>query len=137
MQTIDLVYVGRGVHEELVAYVADQEGYYADEGLHVAVHDGESWETERLRRCPTIGLGRTLVSRLIDGIGWTALCVNTHRPLFWFLGSAKVKSMEDLRGRRLAVHAAGNGARLFCSYCLAQARLRPSPRCSMCRASSW
>jgi hypothetical protein len=40
MQTIDLAYVGRGVHEELVAHVADQEGYYAGEGIHVAVHDG-------------------------------------------------------------------------------------------------
>jgi hypothetical protein len=26
MFTIDLAYVGRGIHEELVAYVADQEG---------------------------------------------------------------------------------------------------------------
>ena len=28
MHTIDLAYAGRGIHEELVAYVADQEGYY-------------------------------------------------------------------------------------------------------------
>jgi hypothetical protein len=28
MYTIDLAFVERGVHEELVAYVADQEGYY-------------------------------------------------------------------------------------------------------------
>ena len=67
MQTIDLAYVGCGVHEELVAHVADQEGYYPDERIHVAIHDGESWETERLRRCATIGLGRTLVSRLTSG----------------------------------------------------------------------
>jgi hypothetical protein len=31
MQTIDLTYAGRGVHEELIAYVADQEGYFEDE----------------------------------------------------------------------------------------------------------
>jgi hypothetical protein len=31
--TIDLTYVGRGLHEELVAYIADQQGYYADEGV--------------------------------------------------------------------------------------------------------
>ena len=36
MHTIDLAYVGRGIHEELVAYVADQEGYFEDEGVHVA-----------------------------------------------------------------------------------------------------
>ena len=40
MHTIDLAYVGHGIHEELVAYVADQEGYYEDEGVHVAIRDG-------------------------------------------------------------------------------------------------
>ena len=87
MYTIDLAYVGRGIHEELVAYVADQEGYYEDEGVHVAIRDGVSWDTERLRRGATIGLGRALLSRLTDGIGWKMLSVNTHRPLFWFLGA--------------------------------------------------
>ena len=57
MYTIDLAYVGRGIHEELVAYVADQEGYYEDEGVHVAIRDGIKWKTERLRRGATIGLG--------------------------------------------------------------------------------
>ena len=33
MHTIDLTYVGRGIHEELIAYVADQEGYFEDEGV--------------------------------------------------------------------------------------------------------
>ena len=106
MHTIDLAYVGRGIHEELVAYVADQEGYYEDEGVHVAIRDGIRWKTERLRRGATIGLGRTLLSRLTDGIGWKVLSVNTHRPLFWFLGRGDLKSMADLRGRRPAVHAA-------------------------------
>src|SRR5580698_6919626 len=92
MNIIDLAYAGRGIHEELVAYVADQEGYYEDEGVHVAIRDGIKWKTERLRRCATIGLGRTLLSRLTDDIGWKMLSVNTHRPLFWFLGSAKVTS---------------------------------------------
>lgn len=49
MYTIDLAYVGRGLHEELVAYIADQRGYYADEGVHVALRDGCSWNEERLR----------------------------------------------------------------------------------------
>ena len=125
MQTIDLAYVGCGVHEELVAHVADQEGYYPDERIHVAIHDGESWETERLRRCATIGLGRTLVSRLTDGIGWKALCVNTHRPLFWFLGRANVNSMADLRGRRLAVHAAHTAPGCFARIVLRNYGLDP------------
>ena len=46
MHTIDLTYVGRGIHEELIAYVADQEGYFEDEGVHVAVRDGIRWKTE-------------------------------------------------------------------------------------------
>src|SRR5262249_32615565 len=83
MQTIDLTYVGRGIHEELIAYVADQEGYFEDEGVHVALRDGTRWETERLRAGATIGLGRALLSRLTDGIQWNVLTVNTHRPLFW------------------------------------------------------
>ena len=125
MHTIDLAYVGRGIHEELVAYVADQEGYYADEGVHVAIRDGDSWETERLRHCATIGLGRTLTSRLTDGIGWTALSVNTHRPLFWFLGVAKLTSMADLRGRRLAVHAAHTAPGCFARIVLRKHGLDP------------
>lgn len=105
MHTIDLVYVGRGIHEELVAHVADQEGYFDDEGIHVALRDGTRWDITRLRSCATIGLGRSLLSRMTDGIDWTVLSVNTDRPLFWFLGNAAVTSMADLRGRRLAVHA--------------------------------
>jgi ABC-type nitrate/sulfonate/bicarbonate transport system substrate-binding protein len=49
-------------------------------------------------------LGRALLTRLTGGINWTALAVNTHRPLFWFMGGVNVKTMDDLRGRRLAVH---------------------------------
>jgi len=101
---IDLAYLGRGLHEELIAYVADQEGYFEDEGVHVAVRDGIRWKTERLRGGATIGLGRALLSRLTDGIQWNVLAVNTHRPLFWFLGCGEVKSMDDLRGCRLAIH---------------------------------
>jgi len=105
METFDLAYVGRGIHEELVAYVADQEGYYTDEGVHVALHDGTAWDIERLRRGATIGLGRSMLSRLTDDIPWTGVTVNTHQPLFWFLGQGDMTSMQDLRGRRLAIHA--------------------------------
>ncbi len=125
MHTIDLAYVGRGIHEELVAYVADQEGYYEDEGVHVAIRDGIGWNTERLRRGATIGLGRALLSRLTAGIGWKVLSVNTHRPLFWFLGRADVKSMADLRGRRLAVHAAHTAPGCFARIVLRKHGLDP------------
>ncbi|MGH3966839.1 MAG: ABC transporter substrate-binding protein, partial [Mycobacterium sp.] len=125
MQTIDLAYVGRGIHEELVAYVADQEGYYEDENVHVAIRDGIGWDAERLRRGAVIGLGRTLLSRLTDEIGWTALSVNTDHPLFWFLGNAEVTSMADLRGRRLAVHAADNPPGTFARIVLRQHGLDP------------
>jgi ABC-type nitrate/sulfonate/bicarbonate transport system substrate-binding protein len=125
MHTIDLAHAGRGIHEELVAYVADQEDYYTDEGVHVAIRDGDGWKTERLRRGATIGLGRSLLSRLTDGIGWKVLSVNTHRPLFWFLGSAKVASMADLRGRRLAVHAAHTAPGVFARIVLRKHGLDP------------
>ena len=125
MHTIDLSYVGHGYHEELVAYVADQEGYYEDEGVHVAIRNGVGWETERVRRGATIGLGRALLSRLTDDIGWKMLSVNTHRPLFWFIGSADVTSMADLRGRRLAVHAAHTAPGCFARIVLRKHGLDP------------
>jgi len=125
MHTIDLTYVGRGIHEELIAHVADQEGYFEDEGVRVALHDGTGWETERLRTGATIGLGRALLSRLTDGIRWTALAVNTHRPLFWFLGRGHVKSMDALRGRRLAVHAPGTAPGCFARIVLRKHGLDP------------
>lgn len=125
METIDLAYVGRGIHEELVAYVADQEGYFEDEGVHVAVRDGIAWQTKRLRSCATIGLGRTLLSRLTDGVGWTVLSVNTHRPLFWFLGGPGVTSMGELRGRRLAVHGAHTAPGCFARIVLRRHGLDP------------
>ena len=125
MHIIDLAYAGRGIHEELIAYVADQEGYYEEEGVHVAVRDGISWKTERLRKSATIGLGRTLLSRLTDGIGWTMLSVNTHRPLFWFIGRGDVRSMEDLRGRKLAVHAARTAPGCFARIVMRKHGLDP------------
>ena len=125
MLTMDLTYAGRGIHEELIAYVADQEGYYTDEGVHLAIRDGIRWETERLRHSATIGLGRALLSRLTDGIGWKVLSVNTDRPLFWFLGSADVTSMADLRGRRLAVHAAHTAPGCFARIVLRKHGLDP------------
>ncbi|OYN77945.1 ABC transporter substrate-binding protein [Mycolicibacterium sphagni] len=125
METIDLAYVGRGIHEELVAFVADQEGYFADEGIHVAIRDGVSWPAERLRHGAVIGLGRGLFSRLTDGIGWTALSVSTTHPLFWFLGNADVATMADLRGRRLAVHAPDTPPGVFARIVLRQYGLDP------------
>ena len=125
MHTIDLTYVGSGIHEELIAHVADQEGYFEDEGVHVALRDGAVWKTERVRAGATIGLGRALLSRLTDGIQWTVLTVNTHRPLFWFLGGSEVKSMDDLRGRRLAVHAARTAPGCFARIVLRKHGLDP------------
>lgn len=80
MHTIDLTYVGQGIDEELVAHVADQENYYEQEGVHVALRDGCSWPDERVRRTATIGLARAVLARLTDGVPWAVLCVNTQRP---------------------------------------------------------
>jgi NitT/TauT family transport system substrate-binding protein len=125
MHTIDLAYVGRGLHEELAAYIADQQDYYAEEGVHVALRDGCTWDVERLRRCATIGLGRALLSRLTDGIPWVALSVNTHRPLFWFLARPGLTSLADLAGRRLAVHAPHTPPGAFARIVLRKAGLDP------------
>jgi ABC-type nitrate/sulfonate/bicarbonate transport system substrate-binding protein len=125
VEIIDLAYVGRGLHEELVAHVADQEGFFEGEDVHVAIRDGVSWPAERLRRGAVIGLGRALVSRLTDGIAWTAISVSTDRPLFWFLGNAEVTSMADLRGRRLAVHGPSDPPGVFARIVLRQHGLDP------------
>ncbi|HTI23408.1 MAG TPA: ABC transporter substrate-binding protein [Kutzneria sp.] len=125
MHTIDLAYVGRGPHEELVAHIADQEDFYADEGVHVALRDGSVWDPQRLRRGATIGLGRTVLSRLNTGIPWVALTVNTHCPLFWFLARPDVTSLADLAGRRLAIHPPHTGPGVFARIVLRQAGLDP------------
>lgn len=123
--SIDLTYVGAGIHEELIAHVADQEGYFEDEGVRVALRDGAVWNTDRVRAGATIGLGRALISRMTSGIEWTALSVNTHRPLFWFVGANGVKSMEDLRGRRLAVHGPRTAPGVFARIVLRKHGLDP------------
>jgi ABC-type nitrate/sulfonate/bicarbonate transport system substrate-binding protein len=125
MHSIDLTYVGSGIHEELIAHVADQEGYFEDEGVHVSMRDGAVWKTERVRGGATIGLGRALLSRMTDGIQWTVLTANTHRPLFWFLGGSEVKSMEDLRGRRVAVHGARTAPGVFARIVMRKHGLDP------------
>ncbi|MER6539071.1 ABC transporter substrate-binding protein [Streptomyces sp. 900105755] len=125
MHTIDLAYVGRGLHEELAAYIADQQDFYTDEGVHVALRDGCTWDDERLRRCATIGLGRALLSRLANGTPWVALSVNTHRPLFWFLARPGLTSLSDLAGRRLAVHAPHTAPGVFARIVLQKAGLDP------------
>ncbi len=125
MEVIDLAYVGRGIHEELIAHIADQESYFEDEGVHVAVRDGIGWPAERLRRGAVVGLGRALQSRLTDRIDWTVVSVSTDRPLFWFLGGATVKSMADLRGRRLAVHGPADPPGAFARIVLRQHGLNP------------
>lgn len=125
MDTIDLAYVGRGLHEELVAFVADQQDFYAEEGVHVSLRDGIAWDEQRLRHGATIGLGRALLSRLSSGIPWVALTVNTDRPLFWFLGRGGLASLTDLAGKRLAVHAPHTPPGAFARIVLRKAGLDP------------
>jgi ABC-type nitrate/sulfonate/bicarbonate transport system substrate-binding protein len=125
MHMIDLAFVGRGPHEELVPYIADQEEFYADEGVHVSLRDGCVWDAERLRHGAVIGLGRTVLSRLREGIPWVALNVNTYRPLFWFLARPGLTSLADLRGQRLAVGPPHTGPGCFARIVLRQAGLDP------------
>ena len=106
MDELDFAYVGLGVHEEVVYSVADELGYYADEGVRVTIRDGVRWDDDRLREAAVVGLGRTLLIRLLAGTPWTMLCVNTERPLFWFMGRGEFSDLSELRGRRVAMHPA-------------------------------
>ena len=80
MRELEFAYVGLGAHEEVVYSVAAELGYYNDEGLNVSIQDGVRWDDDRLRHAAAVGLGRTLLIRLLDGASWTMLCVNTERP---------------------------------------------------------
>jgi len=124
---MDLTYAGLGIHEELVAYVADQQNYYQQEGVHVAVRDGRAWDDERIRRTATIGLGRAVLSRLTDATPWTVLCVNTDRPLFWLLARDPYTSAEELQGPQDRHPPAGHRARVLLPHRAPQARTRSRP----------
>lgn len=125
MLTIDLTHVGPGIHEELVAFVADQQDYYQQEGVHVALRDGSAWPIERVRRAATIGLGRAVQSRITDGIGWTVLCVNTQRPMFWLMARDAYACVEELKGRRIGVHAPKTAPGCFARIVLRKHGLDP------------
>ena len=125
MHIIDLTYVGLGIHEELVAYAADQQDYYQQEGVHVALRDGRAWDGERLRQTATVGLGRAVLSRLTGGTPWTVLCVNTDRPLFWLLARDAYASAEDLKGRRIGIHPPKTAPGCFCRIVLRRLGLDP------------
>src|SRR3954466_10189632 len=106
MRELEFAYVGLGVHEEVVYSVASELGYYADEGVRVAIRDGVRWDDERLRQAAAVGLGRTLLIRLLARTPLTMLCVNTERPLFWLMARAEFSDVSELRGRRVAMHPA-------------------------------
>jgi NitT/TauT family transport system substrate-binding protein len=122
---IDLTYIELGIHEELVAYVADQQDYYQQEKVHVALRDGRAWDRERLRQTATIGLGRAALARLTDGTPWTVLCVNTDRPLFWLLARDTYPSAEELKGRRIGIHPPHTMPGWFCRIVLRKLGLDP------------
>jgi NitT/TauT family transport system substrate-binding protein len=125
VHTIDLTYVGLGIHEELVAYVADQQNYYEQKGVHVALRDGCAWDGERVRRTATIGPGRAVLSRVTDGIPWTILCVNTQRPLFWLLARDAYASVEELKGHRIGIHPPATAPGCFSRIVLRKHGLDP------------
>jgi NitT/TauT family transport system substrate-binding protein len=125
VRIIDLTYVGLGIHEELVAYVADQQDYYEQEGVHVALRDGRTWDDERVQRAATIGLGRAVLARVTDGVPWKVLCVSTDRPLFWLLARNNYASIEELKGRRIGIHAPRTAPGCFARIVLRRLGLDP------------
>ena len=125
MYTVDLSLLELGIHEELVAYVADQQDYYAEEGVHVALRDGRAWDHDRLRRTATIGLGRALVFAVTGGVPWVVLCVNTQHPLFWLLARESFTTVEALKGGRIGVHEPRTGPGCFARIVLRKHGLDP------------
>jgi NitT/TauT family transport system substrate-binding protein len=117
--------VQQGGKVALVAYVADQQNYYQQESVHVALRDGRAWDGERIRRTATIGLGRAVLSRLTDGIAWTVVCVNTDRPLFWLLARSADASVAELKGRRIGIHPPQTAPGCICRIVLRRLRLDP------------
>ncbi len=105
MRELEFAFVGLGVHEELVCSVADELGYYEEEGVRILVADGRHWDDERLRSAATVGLGRSLLIRLLAGTPWTMLSVNTEHPLFWLMARREFEDVSELRGRRVGMHA--------------------------------
>ena len=103
MRPIDLTYVESGIHDRLVAHVADQQDYYAEEGVHVCLRTGCDWPIDRVRQTATVGQGRAVLSRIADGIPWTVLSVSTERPVFWLMAQERFLGVEDLRGYRVGV----------------------------------
>lgn len=123
--SIDLAYVGLGLHEQLVAYTADQLDHFAEEGVHVAVRDGRRWPIERLRQGAVVGLGRTQVSRLRDGVPWTIACVNTDRPMFWLLARPEHDAVDTLSHCRIGLHSPTSAPGLWTRIVLRQHGLDP------------
>ncbi len=129
MHTIDLTYVGRGIHEELVAYVADQEGYFEEEGRprrrprrHPLEHRAPARRRDH-RPGPGPGVAADR-RRRVD----RRSAVNTHRPLFWFLGARR----REVHGRPSRAPPRGprppHAARVLRPDRAAQARSGPRPR---------
>jgi NitT/TauT family transport system substrate-binding protein len=104
MRELEFAYVGLGAHEEVVYSVAAELGFYDDEGVNVSIQDGVRWSDDRLRHAAAVGLGRTLLIRLLGGAPWAMLCVNTERPLFWLMARSEFSDVSELRGRRVAMH---------------------------------
>src|SRR3954465_2585443 len=125
MRELDFAYVGLGVHEEVVYSVAEELGYYADEGLRVSIRDGVRWDDERLRQAAVVGLGRTLLIRLLAGTPWTMLCVNTERALFWLMARAEFSDVSGAARPQGGDAPRARGAGLLRAHHPPRPRARP------------
>ena len=134
MSELDFAYVGLGVHEEVVYPVADELGYYADEGVRVSIRDGVRWDDQRLRQAAVVGLGRTLLIRLLAGTPWTMLCVNTERPLFWLMARAEFADVSSCAaaGWRCTLRWSRRAASRASSCVAADSTRTPTSRPSRC-----
>ena len=86
------------------AYIAVQEDYYADEGVHVALREGCDGSEERLRRRARPGAAVPAGRRRPLGRS-----DRQHPPIFWFLARSGLTDLTDLAGQAQLGGYGGSG----------------------------
>ncbi len=120
----------RGPHEELVTYIADQQDFDADAGVHVALRDGSIWDPERLRRgaAHRPGLDAAVPAGRRHPMG-RAQCEHPAAPVLVprpALAGTRWPTWPGSVWRRISHHT---GPGCFTRIMLRQAGLDPGPRC--------
>jgi NitT/TauT family transport system substrate-binding protein len=128
-----------GASSDAPFFIADAKGYFAEQGLKVTfirfdsaakaipslgsgeVDVGSGATSSGLYNAVARGIGIKIVSdkaRNAKGYGFQAIMARTD-----LIDSGQVKSVKDLKGRKVAMSANGNSENAFMNYALVQAGL--------------